>query len=792
MPVPVFADPAAERPSGLVPPAVDLSGVTEIRVHGVGGSTPAALLGDLAPQQVAGDSTAGFYRTADSHGRHVEGYSWGGITSRSSTRVLWLLLLPFVLANLAGWTCSPGVRRRPWAGFLFRWFARVAALAMTLNLVVLVALLSEDLVGYQCSSQQSCSRRHWELAPLRWSSVVGHPERALALATVVPLALLGVLAVLSVRNRARYDGVVSRRQHSAEPHPSAASLPKGLQDQHFWHGAPAVRRLSHLHLGAGTATVALLLTATAARPGGVLLRVLAGGVVVAAVGLLALDPALPDRRADRPAAAVLLAGCAAAAWALVAAWVAPAYDHLPGPLPGLRRILGATYAGVLAPMLLLGLLVLAVVVLDRAEGRPEHRLFRWAPPLVALATGLALLNAVLLGIAIRFAALLGEVRWTNDPVRDGGSGTVVALSPFVRFALPWLTVVPLAAVLLFAAVEVASWAWHSRPSAVRALAVELGADAGQRPGHCVPEEWWVPATTEGPRFVRQHALARRRARAVHDLSYLLSVLAVLDIGIPVVVLATSGTPHSAWSGRVVDLGTLIAGSIPLVLLGLLRAGYRNLETRRRIGILWDVGTFWPRAFHPLGPPSYAERAVPELQERMGWIADSGGRVVLAAHSQGTVLAAAALLQDSGRPARDRVSLATFGSPLVRLYAWAFPAYVSPAVLATLDQGLSGWRNFCYASDMIGGPVHVPSVDVALPDPQSCWHRYGQPPPPPLGHSGYWQDARVWREIDGLAAGLVGPATVPPARIDLTTAQRVSSPPPPASLSSPPPASLSSP
>ena len=39
-------------------------GVTELRVHGVGGSPPDAILGDLAPEQVMGDAGDG-YRTDD-------------------------------------------------------------------------------------------------------------------------------------------------------------------------------------------------------------------------------------------------------------------------------------------------------------------------------------------------------------------------------------------------------------------------------------------------------------------------------------------------------------------------------------------------------------------------------------------------------------------------------------------------------------------------------------------------------------------------------------------------------
>src|SRR4051794_26414522 len=101
-------------------------GVTELRVHGVGGSPPDATLGDLAPERVMGDATAGFYRSSDHRAseedrqaaldvdRHVEVFSWGGLTSSSKIRVLWLALLPFLFANLAGWMCPPATRASAW------------------------------------------------------------------------------------------------------------------------------------------------------------------------------------------------------------------------------------------------------------------------------------------------------------------------------------------------------------------------------------------------------------------------------------------------------------------------------------------------------------------------------------------------------------------------------------------------------------------------------------------------------------------------------------------------------
>src|SRR5260370_37908742 len=84
------------------------------------------MLGDLAPERASGDQIAGFYRSAGHRAspadettgrdadRHVEVYSWGGLTSRSKVRVLWLALLPFLFANLGGWMCSDRTRLSTW------------------------------------------------------------------------------------------------------------------------------------------------------------------------------------------------------------------------------------------------------------------------------------------------------------------------------------------------------------------------------------------------------------------------------------------------------------------------------------------------------------------------------------------------------------------------------------------------------------------------------------------------------------------------------------------------------
>ncbi|HST67490.1 MAG TPA: hypothetical protein VLM05_20135, partial [Mycobacteriales bacterium] len=282
MPVPVYG---GARPSGQVPPAADLSGVTELRVHGVGGTTPGALLGDLAPQQVAGDSVAGFYRSTDISaggvGRHVEAYSWGGLTSRSGSRVLWLLLLPFLLANLAGWMCSPRARRSG----PHRWAVRVGALALTLNGLVVVAMGTVDVVAYQCGTDPACLGRHWWLAPLR--AVAGHPGRQILLGALVPALGLVLLGVLSYRSRQRYESV--RPPGSGMPGlpsgRSAASLPDGLRDPAFWDGARATKRLGRCHVAASVAVLTVLVL----HAGGLVVRLgpLSGQAQVLALAVLA-------------------------------------------------------------------------------------------------------------------------------------------------------------------------------------------------------------------------------------------------------------------------------------------------------------------------------------------------------------------------------------------------------------------------------------------------------------------------------------------------------------------------
>jgi len=247
-----------------------------------------------------------------------------------------------------------------------------------------------------------------------------------------------------------------------------------------------------------------------------------------------------------------------------------------------------------------------------------------------------------------------------------------------------------------------------------------------------------PVPRLSPAWLRRVARAMYLARAKNHLQTLFwifsgfGMLLSLTAGIEHCAL-TSGSrcvPVSLWQpfgvlsepanpdgvSPMIWLGTLVLVGLSALLVFLGRGAIGSESMRRGVSVVWDVIAFWPRSVHPFVPPPYSQRAVADLRRRISWHLGTlqdpdvplpnppASRVVVAAHSQGSLIAVAALLWLTPEE-RTRVGLVTFGSQLRQQFVRAFPAHVDVSVLGWLWSRYGGrWRNLYRDTDAIAGPV----------------------------------------------------------------------------------------
>ncbi|WP_329460479.1 hypothetical protein [Streptomyces sp. NBC_01497] len=730
--------------------------------------------------RVSGDDTAALHRRVDDTdaerrtdpaaartGPAQEAYCWSGLTSGGGTRALWLLLLPFMVVNLAHWM-RPDTHGLPRLRRLYGALVRLLALTLTVLFTAAACEVALDLTAWQCAGSAVCSaHRSWLafLSPVHhgWWSL---PGRRLALAATVPTGLVALLWFLSHRTWAMYE---TQRppgdDQEGVPDTDPASPRPALARPGFWYGRRIVARLRGAHTAAGFLTVAGALAQAVghhdAASGGT--PALIGRLLLAAVGVCALaavwvvcrsgrsesvrdmrlngalSTALPWTSLALLAVTVLYAGWARAGW------------RSSGSLSGD----GAFRVLALAQALLVVALACCALVLHRTTRRSGTALGGLGGPAVGmLACGVA--GVMTGGVAQRVADWL-----------DGGAtpGMGTAAAPAPPGLLSWqASVIPVLVVLLL--VPVAALAVRTARAA-RAERPRVEADYGVGRG-----------SGERADALRTRQIADRRAlaRVTDTAPRLVGVLAgaALLLGAAAVVLSwisgevpgraaeDAGPFVQAVADTAQGLGSWFVGFGFLAFVTLGRLAYSRPAIRQTIGILWDVGTFWPRAAHPFAPPCYAERAVPDLTWRIRtWTRATGGRLVLSAHSQGTVLAAATLWQLD--PAtRRRTALLTYGAPLKRLYGRWFPAYFGEPQLSELHRETRCWRNLWRDTDAIGGPVGareggaLPGVDRGpLRDPLAYGRSTQRPLPEAInGHGDYQADPAFAEERAALLQALL--------------------------------------
>jgi hypothetical protein len=780
-------------------------------------------------KQVAGDRTAGFYRRwwpvrpspaivpdGDSDRERQEAYSWGGLTAASKWRALWVLLLPFLLANVAFFMVpsAPTDRRRD-RNWLWRKSSqslqRVFSLGLTCMLVLTSASVAMDLVAWQCTRPGTNCTHNITWLGFLTKDYFAQPSRRLAVAALVPLATILLLWWLSRTTWSNYED--TRPPPQAAP---TAGPQHALERRRLWNGRGPVRRLQNVHITAGLALVGVLLVAPIASGGAwtALLQLLLTALLVLLTASLLLV-ALPvtanrheptdENRSDRQAGGDhgvpgaqnqdhdpeqtmprLEQGYRLLPWlTLVLVAGAGAVALLPGvgrdtagPVDG-SRVLPWFSTLFIAVIVLLAVAWVLVAVFTVALAwasriHPDHnrvlaqadtQLQKDLPETRAwfgLGTPVTLMMAWLVGGCFSAGLSLVVAGWLGDPVPAGATtdaAVPLSLPPFYFWAAVAGTGV---LVLLVAGLAVGAWDLVKRYRRIyrngipEAYPVHFPGGKAQEAvrsrARTIARAWAIAGGIE----LGRTALGR----------FIIPVSVGLYTGLGLYLIPSRRTLFDSIPGWLLAASVTLITTATVALVGLGRAAYKDRNKRRTLGILWDVGTFWPRATHPLAPPSYGERVMPDLITRVTYLTPGPtDEVILSGHSQGAIIAAALLLQLDDEQ-QKRTCLLTYGCPLRRLYSLFFPGYFGLATLHYLGTLLGpdgagraqwAWRNLYRPSDHIGGPVFTayPAVELQLGEDPMAGDRHDidrqlidptfapldgdLSPPATLGHSNYFVD-----------------------------------------------------
>ncbi|MGC4835523.1 hypothetical protein ACLQ3D_13595 [Micromonospora vinacea] len=714
------ATPTAPTPS---------SGIVELRVHGVSGAGADQVLDRPYVHQVAGDRSGGFYRPRpgypDSTGTDrvtLEAYRWSDLPSGTAVRTLSLVfLLPFMLCNVAFWM-RPANRA---AKHTILALCRVLALTLTALYVLSIVGVALDLIAWRCMDTPSC------LAGRSWLSWLGGRPTGLRLGVLalVPVAAIGLLWWLGARPGHSFDAFRT---------PSAPTSKHQLSAVGQWDGEPLVGRLRSVHVAAAFATLsASLLAARASQHRSwvmVILLTATGAVLLSCLALVTVVPSIdrtdPSPRVDGVFRGLRTIACGLTMLVIVHVVISPAPWPQGGALPGY----GAIVAWLFVSQTVLVAVLAALVIWRRGGGQRRS-------PMRAL--GVPVFMTISAGLAVAFSA---ELVYRVADLLDRGGTTADGLETSPPLAYKWAIFGFFLAVVtaLLVAGLVTRMTRRGRRRAARAI---VAADFPDAP----------PQAADRLRRVEQAVARARFTERLEPLSVVYACLAALGLATSLLGLLQllPGDVAQRYLGVPEGMVNFLIGSgsyaIAAILLGLVVGGifaYRTAQFRRYVGVLWDLGTFWPRAAHPFAPPCYAERAVPELAKRITYLVEQGQGVLLAGHSHGSVLLAATVLQLPTR-ITERVALLTYGSPLGRLYSRLFPAYADEPALREIGERI-GWRwiNLWRDTDPIGGWIfasHRPgeaetltgpaaTVDRRLTDPQDVVPAPSDSVPPPiLGH-----------------------------------------------------------
>jgi hypothetical protein len=612
----------------------------ELRVHGVSGTPPTQLLYTGPVTYDQGWDLAKVYRRNRDEW-DVEAFHWGSLTSKSSLTAFWILLAPFAMANVAGWMAeSPNIWSRIWV--------RVAGLSLTGIFFAQIANMGFDI---PLSSGLSPTAATWLFIAVCVVLVFG----------LGWLSTQSTFKPLGFKERMRYlFGPTPRSMNPflEEPDWGDPVGRSGVVGTHMWGVHSILHRQRRIHLSFGMAMLATVVGRAVGNDALAMAALVLAGLSMVLLALTA-GPVAANRLLVALNAVLPLVGLVVLGWALVALAGA---DIEAGDLNvsddltyQITLILGiAAGLGFLGELLTSGL----------RKG--------WVPlGLLAVAT----LIGGTLGLT---GAMLVETYLTGA---ETTSETFDAGAAFVTVGLAGMVVVMAATF------------------AVATFIPKKGNDGSRMRRGILRAR--VMLTAAGFYSVVMGAIAvlascRGAAEGCTQANITLPSWVVEDPGNQSVLLGLPFDPAS-----LLGWAKILMVAVPAVLIvrSIVGGLLNGQDSRRQVGILWDLGSFWPRWFHPLGPPAYGPYAVNRLQT----VITEEAPDVLSAHSQGSLIAAVALAltEDDARPGL----FVTYGSQLGDLYPTLFPAVGLDDMVTHVDDQLDGrWINLWRPSDAVGGQV----------------------------------------------------------------------------------------
>ncbi len=678
----------------------------ELRVHGVSGTAPRDMLytdpvGVTANPDAPRTYTTLYRKPNRDQGVEVEAFHWGGLTAGSWRTAFWILLAPFVFANISGWMADRQNR-------IGRAGVRVAGLCLTALFVSQVAVVIIDMPY------------HWLSAHLG--------DFWLRPAMIALFLLLGFLFFLLIQKASTQShfppGLSSDRQLELilSPGPDVL-LPDGMTEESQWEdpaGATLadevvwlphaiLHRLRRLPFAAGILVVAL--TAARVTTRAPLIWGLTG--LFATVILLTVATTyVPTARWVRYGTAWSSGvSIAVAGWSLVVLWFSPlpASAHWRGvhELTFYIAILMFVAAGFI---LFAGLASLGAFAIGAQLGGA----FGLALAFVAEQTigvdeirlqGAAWTAVAMLILTVFLVCVAGALArpWSSEGLVPGNGPDGIGRSHRLMAELRRVTVSSrqvfrlaalFAVVFGIGAVYLGCYGYSS------CSPFNLGAEPTQ------PVQWLaIGLAVIAVLLIWWTAHRIYGGIAVLIPVAVLALLVAMRLGFHEITILKVHLDFSTLVGLAVALAVLLPGSfIVTSLIG----GFRDAERRRKVGILWDVASFFSRWYHPLAPPSYGPIVVQRLKEEL----EANPRDVLSAHSQGAMITMVTLGQmESGLPR----SVLTYGCQLGLHYPAHFPTAGIPDLVESVREklGEERWVSLWRVDDPLGGPVGGTVVDQVV-------------------------------------------------------------------------------